>query len=341
MDLPDWRPVQEDRYEEPLVQQRAMDLLRDTPEFAVSLLKDSIVYNGLVNTERIVVRPYETNGDLYVAVEGNRRLAAIRWILEEEQSGILTLSDDARHSLSNLEVLLLDPSDPENELAIETLMAIRHVGGIKEWGAYQQARLIVRLKELPEATYTSVAQRLGMSSREVARRYRGAMALKQMENDEEFRSYATPEMHGLFQETFATTAVRDWLVWDEDRHIYTNRQNLESFYTWVSSTDEHSAKIASVFDVRKLRSIVENAEALTLLRDQGGSITEAAALAEQAGAGSRVRSSLETAISQAAAALENLPAGTLRALTPEQLAMLEDLRSQIDQTLELHRRLQG
>src|SRR5436190_309949 len=72
---PDFVFADTKRFAEETVQAKAFERLR-----AESLLplKQSILKNGFLPFERLVVSPYGT--DKFVVVEGNRRLAALRWI---------------------------------------------------------------------------------------------------------------------------------------------------------------------------------------------------------------------------------------------------------------------
>ena len=78
LDLPGWKFVPKHRFAESGVQQKTETLLRDNSEFSLRVLRDSILENGWVPLEQIVIRPFESTPDLYVIVEGNRRIAAIR-----------------------------------------------------------------------------------------------------------------------------------------------------------------------------------------------------------------------------------------------------------------------
>jgi hypothetical protein len=341
-DLPDWSAVQHNRFHDPRVQARAAELLRKIPSFEVGVLRDSIRANGFVPLEQIVVRPYAHDPAKYIVVEGNRRIAAIRWLLEEDAGGINTLTDDQRGRLATVTVLCLDPSLPENGDATEVLMAIRHVSGIKAWGAYQQARLIVELMSLPGAKLTRVGERMGMSARDVARRYRASMAVKQMESNPEFQSYVTPDMHGLFQETFASTEVRKWLDWDDERREYVNADNLTDFYTWISNTGEQPRKIMSVLDIRtKLSSIVRHPPALQALRESGVTLEEAYEIARGQSHSSGSAGVFEASIRQAAKALSNLTVSGMRALNQDQVEALKELQVRIADVLQLYSSLQG
>lgn len=109
-DLPEWRRVSESRFHEAKVQEKAFSLLKGTTAFELAALKDSIRTNGFVPLERIVVRGYPTDESKYIVVEGNRRIAAIRWLLEDEEGGLVTLSPEETASLISLRVLFLDVS---------------------------------------------------------------------------------------------------------------------------------------------------------------------------------------------------------------------------------------
>lgn len=206
-DLAGYATVDSARYEEPPVQARAAALLRDTPAFEVEELKNSIRSNGYVPLEQIVVKEYGEGSAQYVVVEGNRRVAAVKWLLEDQQSGAATLDENALTVLRQLPVLLLDPTTEGNETAAQVIMAIRHVSGVKEWGAYQQARLVVQLRD-QYASLTPVAATLGMKPKDVARRYRASKALEQMESDEEYGSLSDPQFYAIFHEVVAIPQVR-------------------------------------------------------------------------------------------------------------------------------------
>ena len=341
-DLEGWKRVEEPRYHERRVQQIALAFLQETPGFEVAELKDSIRTNGFVPLEQIVVRQCATEPSKYVVVEGNRRVAAIRWLLEDDESGACTLSEEDKAKLRNLEVLILDESRPENKHAVQVLMAIRHVSGIKEWGAYQQARLIVELLEQAGASYATVAERLGMSSREVARRFRASRALQQMESDEEYGDFAEPRMYAIFHEAVAQPLVREWLGWDDQLCRFGDKDNLGVFYSLICPSDGQPAKIAGYEDVRtKLKQIIQYPKALYAAQDPEKSLAEAHQVAVQEAGIAYNSSSLETAINAALKALDEMPVAMFRSLANEQIDLLKALSAKIQQTLDDLAHLQG
>src|SRR5215469_13988256 len=77
--------AEERRFHEDSVQERASRRLRKE---ALAELKKSILTNGFLPVERLAVRPYSDMPDKYLVVEGNRRLAALRWIQEDHDAGV-------------------------------------------------------------------------------------------------------------------------------------------------------------------------------------------------------------------------------------------------------------
>src|SRR3990172_6866548 len=76
-DLDTYKPVvSRRRYGETNVQTRALNLLQSTEEFELQALKDSILTNGYVRLEQIVVEEFDSddNGKRYLVIEGNRRV---------------------------------------------------------------------------------------------------------------------------------------------------------------------------------------------------------------------------------------------------------------------------
>lgn len=121
------RPVVSDkRFGEATVQKKTAERLRQD---GLQELKQSILANGFLPVERIVVRAHEYSPDgaeQYVVLEGNRRVASLKWIQEEADTGA-DVPEDIIDGFQSVPTILLTSDDPSAYLAI---MGIRHVGGI-------------------------------------------------------------------------------------------------------------------------------------------------------------------------------------------------------------------
>ena len=126
----------DDRFHEASVQTRAYERLKKD----IIDLKKSISRSGFIPVDRIVVRPYSTDPERYVIVEGNRRVASVKWVLEDHAAGV-AIDAAILSSLEKLPVIIVEEAGPD-EAFRASLMGIRHVSGIKEWGGYQRAKLM-------------------------------------------------------------------------------------------------------------------------------------------------------------------------------------------------------
>lgn len=263
------------RYQEPGVQQQALRFLRDTTAFDLGSLKDSIRTNGYIPVEQIVVIEYtEVSGeyDRYLVIEGNRRAASLKLLLEESSAGAVDLPESIRGSLERIPVIVLKGEEVEIETYQRTLMAIRHVAGIREWGPYQQAKLVVEMFEEEGATLGSVAQKIGISSREVARRYRASKALRQMEDDEEFSEFAEPRLYVFFHEAVSQPKMREWLGFNNETYKSENDDARHLFFELLSPSEingeRRQPKLTNASQqVRQLKDIVTKPYALEVLAD--------------------------------------------------------------------------
>lgn len=192
------------RYADAGVQDRALALLEVLDSFGFESLKESIKTNTYMCSERVVVELFDGDGDTarYLVVEGNRRVAAVKALLAEQAAGSADIPVATLASIAAIPSIEITGSVEERRAYKQKLMAIRHIAGIKEWGPYQQAKLVVELYEQTQ-NFSLVAQKLGITSREVGRHYRASKALQQMEEDEEMGEHAGPKLYTLFHEAMA------------------------------------------------------------------------------------------------------------------------------------------
>ncbi len=286
-DLQGYRKVSRNRYAETGVQERALRFLSETPAFDLGSLRDSIISNGFVPFEQIVVEDFdEIDGQTrYVVVEGNRRTAAIKTLLQDHSGGALDLSQEILDTIGNFSVIKIVGTEEERSNYQKTLMAIRHVAGIREWGPYQQAKLVVEMYEGAAGEFAPIAQKIGISSREVARRYRASKALEQMERDEEFGPSSNPKLYVFFHEAVSQPKVREWLGFSDETYSAENEDARRTFYELLIDRDLDGEKLPPKLQsanpqVRQLKSIVDKPVPLKILSDPEKAFSDALKAAE-------------------------------------------------------------
>lgn len=269
----------EQRFHEATVQDIAWRRLRDD---GIQELKKSLLKNGFMPMEPLVVREYGHLEDHYVVVEGNRRLAALRWIQRDVDAGI-EVTESTETMLQQIPAVVVSHEE-DDPAFFEALMGVRHISGTKEWGGYQRAKLVVTLRDDRNMESAEIADRVGMSTVEVNRRYRAYKALQQMQDDEEFAEYARPELYALFHEAVSLPIVRDWLGWDAAESTFTNDEVFE-FYMLISALESDDGrqepKLRGYRDVRELKSILPNEEAKAALLDPDRPFVDAVAIAKE------------------------------------------------------------
>ncbi|WP_230971225.1 ParB N-terminal domain-containing protein [Nitrogeniibacter aestuarii] len=328
----------EDRFAEDAVQKRAQQRLRQ--EEGIQELKNSIVRNGYIPVERIVVRPYAHAEGKYVVVEGNRRTAAVKWILDDQDAGV-NIPQATLNSIANLPVVIVEEAAPD-EIFRASLMGIRHVSGIRQWGGYQRAKLVAHMRDALQLESGEVSDRLGMSTNEANRRYRAFQALRQMQMDEEFADFANPSMYAIFHEAVSLTAVKAWLDWRDVEGKFCNEETRTQFYELITPREDDEGhklepKITSYSQVRELRSILDKPEAKRILLDPSRPFVEALGIAKQ----EEFARLWVSAVAEAISSLESLGVKELKDLQQAEVDSLNKLRNLASERLNDYTALTG
>ena len=123
------------------------------PDFDVTNIKDlydSMLRIGFVGIDRIVVRPIKNAKEIFLVLEGNRRIAAVKSILRDYADRVPPLhhpekrKDYETHAISfkQITAMLLDTeglSDSEIDHEVAKLLGIRHHGSLLEWDPLPKA----------------------------------------------------------------------------------------------------------------------------------------------------------------------------------------------------------
>ena len=115
-------------------------LSTSTDKYKLEDLVRSIKQNAWLPVDYIFVRRLAGHSNFFLVLEGNRRLAAIHEIMNDEEPRFAAL----RESLSTLDVMeILSPgSDAELQKHITYLLGVRHHGSLIKWAPFAQAHNI-------------------------------------------------------------------------------------------------------------------------------------------------------------------------------------------------------
>jgi hypothetical protein len=313
------------RFHEDSVQRATLEALEQS--YQLDELKHSILTNGYVPMERIIVVHYTAKSGYFLVIEGNRRVAALKSILKEGEDGVIELSGTQKASLSKIPCAVLKSSGPSLKHAERVIMGIRHIAGPREWGAYQQALLVSELKDDEDVEFKDIGEMLGISSVEAARRYRAVGALKQMEEDELYSKKAEPAFYRLFHELVAIPEVRTRFGWSWDRGKFVDVEKARQFFELIAGDGKAEPKIKTYSDVRKLKAVVGHPKAEDSLFDIDEALSEAIRIGEQG----RKTADASDLLDDARASLSGIGILQAQKLTTRDLVVIEELLNLLQQ----------
>ena len=183
------------------------------------------------------------------------------------------------------------------------------------------------------------AQSLGLSTRAANNAYRCFIALENMKANEEFGEATDPRMYSYFEEIFKRPDVKTWLAWSDEGEEFTQIDRVNEFYSWIVPSGEDGGgtpKLPEAKNVRDLASIVQDENALSVLRGPDGTISRALA-----------RYQIDhpedwyPKVMAATAALKTLTPDMLRNMDAPTLSSLNDLKARIEQALKDRAQLMG
>ena len=155
-------------------------------EMAVAEVALSIAHNGYYLEERLlVVERDHRNGEserTYTVVEGNRRLAAVKVLVDDrlreavKATDIPRISDEAKDKLQELPVLVYS-----DRKVLWSYIGFRHVNGTMEWDGFAKAHYVAQVHEEFAVDVNEIASRIGDQYQTVSRLYLGYRLLRQAE----------------------------------------------------------------------------------------------------------------------------------------------------------------
>lgn len=312
------------RFHEERVQAATLENIEH--HYQLDELKNSILTNGYVPMERIIVTPYSYTSNRYVVVEGNRRVAALKSLLKEAEEGVIELTPSQKASFSKIPCAVLKSKGKDLRHAERVIMGIRHIAGPKEWGAYQQALLVSELKDDEGIDFKEIGEMLGISSVEAARRYRAISALKFMESDELYGPKSEPNFYRLFHEMVSSPEVREHFGWSLETHSFTDPERARLFFQLITGDGKSEPKLTTYGDVRKLRLIVGNPLAMEALLDPDQSLLEAIRIAED----NKASASPSVILAETRKALAKIGVSQAKALSKEDLHLIAEIIETLD-----------
>lgn len=224
----DQQEVAETALKDKVVAQRTLRLLVGDRNQHIQDLIESFKANGYLPVDQIQVRTLSDGG--YLVVEGNRRIAALKFLQQERESKGIDLGKLDPDIFSQVPVVLYTDADEMHHL---TLMALKHISGNKKWGEWNQAKLLEKMHHTHHLSEDEIRRRIGISTVELRRSLR-ALALVGQYQASDYGDGFTENKFPIFRQVVRSGELKEWLGWSEDSRRAENVAHRELFFSWLS-----------------------------------------------------------------------------------------------------------
>ena len=259
------------------------DILGLMRSWVLDELAESYLESGFWTHEALLVVGEELEEKLrLVVIEGNRRLAALKYLRdayheEEVPRKWQTLIQDTQATEEHFNKLFneIPYIQVDSREEVESFLGFRHVTGIKQWRTEQKAQYIAKLIE-QGMSYEEVMRKIGSRTSTVRQHYISYRLLVQMEDS--VRDFSVEDARGRFSVMYLslrTQGVRTYLNID----ILANEQTAKSpvprthidaltdFARWLFGTQEQSPLFTDSRRVDDFGRMLENDQTLRYLKE--------------------------------------------------------------------------
>ena len=228
-------------------QKFAIDLLMRNEEIAS--LKNSILSNGYIPMDRIVVREIKENEGSYVVLEGNRRTLACKEITSDHSEGD-EVNSNVLSSFKKIDVLIYKGNDPD---ITWKLQGLRHVIGAKAWSLYAQAHHIHDIITKKNLSPHQAANSLGLKAADVLKMIRAYYVFLQAKEMDDF-SDVLKQTHFSYYIEFmgGNKHGQEFLDFHIEEKKCRNIPNLHTFTSLIVPDSNGQRKLPMAIDSRKL-----------------------------------------------------------------------------------------
>ncbi len=222
------------------IQARVFNKLREADSFEVSALVRSIVKNGFLNHEKLIVAPYD--GKRYVVLEGNRRLTAVLRLIREPRLRE-QVPAAVQRTYEDLPCFVLegDPIDGDDKRLREyrrhaaIYVGMRHLMRAKQWsppGRYEfQARLVLqdgwKIKE--------VADHFGSTPYKVTNELKAQVLYHDFAEYRRKNEGTIPLTYNAFAEMSKSPHITRWLDWNTRERRVQDKTREHAVFDYLTS----------------------------------------------------------------------------------------------------------
>jgi len=234
----------------------------------------SVLWDAMDVQPLIVVKEGET--DCNIVIEGNRRLAAVKLLLDPSlhpDANVEEASSDLSNSLKKLPAIITTREESWRYLGF------KHVNGPAKWGSYAKARYIADVHDNYGVPLDDIARQIGDTHKTVQRLFHGLMVINQAEAEGVYLLEDRAKKHFSFSHLYTGLqypGFRNFLSLRAESEESSNpvpparRKELGELCKWLYGSREEQLEPVVVSqnpDLKKLDDVLADVEALAALRD--------------------------------------------------------------------------
>jgi hypothetical protein len=263
-----------------LTQDQILSLMED---WTLDELATSFLESGFWPQEALMVveeaLPSEKKPALIV-VEGNRRLAALLYLLKARAGTINSprwkelIQGSTEEAFKKLEEIPYVKADSRDD--VQAYLGFRHVTGIKEWAPAEKAEYIAHLIDDKKMSYDEVRRKIGSKTPTVRQNYISYRLLLQMENVEDISLENVEEKFSVLFLSLRSNGTQQFL--DIDIEAPPNKartpvpkeklDNLRKFALWLFGNEEKEPIVTDSRAVDKFGEVLSSPVAVDYLKRQ-------------------------------------------------------------------------
>lgn len=154
-------------------------------DYAVDEVALSIANNGFFRHEFLYAE-YSERLRKWVVIEGNRRLAAVKLLVDAEKRKAVRATDLPSVTAAERRKLSALPIFPTTRAEVWKFLGFRHINGPQVWQSHAKAEYIAWVHNQLNVPLQEIGDRIGDRHSTVARLYRGLMVLEQAQEEGTF-----------------------------------------------------------------------------------------------------------------------------------------------------------
>lgn len=201
-------------------------------------LETKMLKFGFVDHESPYVRPIEgSDPPEYVVLEGNRRTACAKHIVEEFIEPGIDIDDKPENWKESFSSMNCQVYNGERADIAWIIQGFRHNGGVKDWHPVRRAKFFVMRMEADGVTARELQDSLGLteSVSAMVKSYRMLQSANSIvDTAKKFPEADSEKSYGWFAEGVnKSPRLKDWLGWNDVERKFTKKDNVKAFRDMV------------------------------------------------------------------------------------------------------------